>query len=196
MNQDVGCGMCLKMFFCMFVCVFKMMNPDFFFSTHIYYLWKKNHCTCMFCSGVSGVGSDEVPVMEGDSVTLNTGVQTNQQEYIKWYFNNIRIAQITGDLSKACTDVQCNEGTERFRDRLKLDHQTGSLTITNITNTHSGEYTLMIISSSSNSKKIFSVSVTGECFNAVYMFNKHVNTRSSSICWCVFQVFLLLNYMK
>ncbi|CAM4659937.1 unnamed protein product [Leuciscus chuanchicus] len=108
---------------------------------------------------VSGVGSDEVSVMEGDSITLNTGVQTNQQEDIKWYFSSTRIAQISGDQSKICTDVQCNEGTERFRDRLKLDHQTGSLTITNITSTDSGEYKLKIFSSS-DSEKIFSVSVT------------------------------------
>ncbi|ROL55114.1 hypothetical protein DPX16_0809 [Anabarilius grahami] len=88
---------------------------------------------------------DSVSVMEGDSVTLHTGVQTNQKEVIKWYFNDIRIALISGDLSDICTDVRCNEGTERFRDRLKLDHQTGSLTITNITNSHSGKYKLLII---------------------------------------------------
>ncbi|XP_058617619.1 uncharacterized protein LOC131531091 [Onychostoma macrolepis] len=82
--------------------------------------------------------------MEGDSVTLHTGVETNQQDSIKWYFNDTRIAQITGDLSKICTDVQCNEGTERFRDRLKLDHQTGSLTIMNIRTTDSGVYKLLI----------------------------------------------------
>uniref|UniRef100_A0A8C1TDX8 Immunoglobulin domain-containing protein n=1 Tax=Cyprinus carpio TaxID=7962 RepID=A0A8C1TDX8_CYPCA len=97
--------------------------------------------------------------MEGDSVTLYTDVKTNQHEKIKWFFNDTRIAQITGDLSKICTDVQCNEGTERFRDRLKLDHQTGSLTIMNITNTDSGLYKLQIISSSSISEKIFSVAV-------------------------------------
>ncbi|XDV23716.1 hypothetical protein PO909_028175 [Leuciscus waleckii] len=101
--------------------------------------------------------------MEGDSVTLNTGVQTNQQDDIKWYFNDILIAEITGDLSKICTDVQCNEDTERFRDRLKLDHQTGSLTITDTRNIDSGEYKLQINSRSPN---IFSVTVTGESFNA------------------------------
>ncbi|KAL0149457.1 hypothetical protein M9458_055245, partial [Cirrhinus mrigala] len=85
--------------------------------------------------------------MEGDSVTLHTGVKTNQQDRIRWYFNDTRIAQITGDLSKICTDVQCNEGTERFSRRLKLDHQTGSLTIMNITNKHSGVYKLLISSS-------------------------------------------------
>ncbi|XDV23962.1 hypothetical protein PO909_028289 [Leuciscus waleckii] len=98
-------------------------------------------------------------VMEGDSVTLNAGVVITQQYRIKWYYNDTRIAQINGDQSKICTDVQCNEDTERFRDRLKLDHQTGSLTITNITNTDSGEYTLLITSSDSDSEKIFSVSV-------------------------------------
>ncbi|CAM4660322.1 unnamed protein product [Leuciscus chuanchicus] len=98
--------------------------------------------------------------MEGDSVTLNTGVQTNQQDRIRWYYNGTRIAQINRDQSKICTDVQCNEGNERFRHRLKLDHQTGSLTIMNITNTDSGEYKLKIISGSSDSEKIFNVSVT------------------------------------
>ncbi|XDV23506.1 hypothetical protein PO909_028064, partial [Leuciscus waleckii] len=113
-------------------------------------------------SGVSGVDTDResVSVMEGDSVTLNTGVQTNQQDEILWYLNDIRIAKINRDQSKICTDVQCNEGNERFRDRLKLDHQTGSLTITNITNTDSGEYKLHIISNS-HSEMIFSVTVHG-----------------------------------
>ncbi|XDV24075.1 hypothetical protein PO909_028352, partial [Leuciscus waleckii] len=94
--------------------------------------------------------------MEGDSVTLNSGVQTNQQDRVRWYYNDIRIAQITGDQSKICTDVQCNE---RFRDRLKLDHQTGSLIITNIRNTDDGVYQLKTISDSSDSEKIFTVSV-------------------------------------
>ncbi|XP_048038434.1 uncharacterized protein LOC125263480 isoform X2 [Megalobrama amblycephala] len=115
---------------------------------------------CLRMNGVSGVGSIEVSVNEGDSVTLHTDFKNNQQDDIKWYFNNIRIAQIIGDLSESCTDVQCNEGTERFRGRLKLDHQTGSLTITNITDTDSGEYKLQIISSTIR-EKIFNVAVCG-----------------------------------
>ncbi|XDV23793.1 hypothetical protein PO909_028202, partial [Leuciscus waleckii] len=121
----------------------------------------------MFClvyvssPGVSGVDDEvSVSVMEGDSVTLNTGVETKKQEEIKWYFSGLLVAQISGDLSFICTDVQCNEDTERFRDRLKLDNQTGSLTIMNITNTHSGLYELKIISSS-DSGDVFNVTVYG-----------------------------------
>ncbi len=101
-------------------------------------------------------------MMEGDSVTLHTGVKTNQQETIKWYFNDARIAQMTGDLSYICIDVQCNGGTERFRDRMNLENQTGSLTIMNITNTDSGVYRLRISSSNSITEKIFNVAVYGK----------------------------------
>ncbi|XP_052445423.1 uncharacterized protein LOC127987203 isoform X2 [Carassius gibelio] len=100
-----------------------------------------------------------VTVTEGDSVTIYTNVTTTQQDEILWYFNDIRIAVITGDLSRICTDVQCNEGTERFRDRLKLENQTGSLTITDINTTDTGLYQLKIFSSSSISEKTFSVTV-------------------------------------
>ncbi|XP_052394104.1 uncharacterized protein LOC127942442 [Carassius gibelio] len=97
--------------------------------------------------GLSAVESNilSVSVMEEDSITLNTSFETNQQDDIKWYFDGTRIALISGDLGKICTDVHCNNGTERFTDRLKLDNQTGSLTITNITNTDSGLYELKII---------------------------------------------------
>ncbi|XP_026053236.1 uncharacterized protein LOC113039550 [Carassius auratus] len=111
--------------------------------------------------GFAGVDVVTLSVNEGESVTLRTDVETNQQEDIKWYFNDIRIAEISGDLSDYCTDVECNGGTERFRYRLKLDHQTGSLTIMNITNTDSGEYELKIIRSSSISEKTFNVVVHG-----------------------------------
>ncbi|XP_026108566.1 uncharacterized protein LOC113080620 isoform X2 [Carassius auratus] len=97
--------------------------------------------------------------MEGDSVTLHTDVKTDQQAKIRWYYYDTRIAQISGDLSKTCTDVQCNEGTERFRERLKLDHQTGSLTITNTREVDSGVYRLRIISSDTITEKVFIVAV-------------------------------------
>ncbi|XP_052394106.1 uncharacterized protein LOC127942444 [Carassius gibelio] len=112
--------------------------------------------------GVSGFSTDKVSVMEGDSVILHPHIKTNQQVKMKWYFNDICIAQINRDCRQACTDVQCEDVNERFRDRLKLDHQTGSLTITNITNTDSGEYKLKITSKSGRiSRKAFIVALYG-----------------------------------
>uniref|UniRef100_A0A671M3B5 Immunoglobulin domain-containing protein n=1 Tax=Sinocyclocheilus anshuiensis TaxID=1608454 RepID=A0A671M3B5_9TELE len=118
-------------------------------------------------SGASGVETDgvSVSVMEGDLVTLHTDVEMNQQDPMKWYFNDIRIAQIIANQNRTCTDVQCNEGTERFRDRLKLDHHTGDLTITNITTTDSGDYKLQTIRRKII-QKIFHVVVHGESFNS------------------------------
>ncbi|KAG1925427.1 hypothetical protein F2P79_025538 [Pimephales promelas] len=126
-------------------------------------IWLAVFLWCLFDHGASDVDPERasVSVMEGDSVTLYTGVQTNQQDKIRWYYKDTRIARINGDLSKICTDVQCNEGTEKFRDRLKLDHQTGSLTIMDITNTDAGEYTLKISSGKNESDEIFSVTVRG-----------------------------------
>ncbi|XP_068072296.1 uncharacterized protein isoform X2 [Danio rerio] len=114
---------------------------------------------CLHDNG--GVGSDRVSVSvtEGDSVTLYSGVKTNQQENIVWYFNDVRIAQINQDLNKSCTDVQCNENTDKFRGRLKLDHQTGSLTIMNTRSTDAGNYHLEIVSSGGYSVKTFGVTV-------------------------------------
>uniref|UniRef100_A0A8C1Y6A4 Immunoglobulin domain-containing protein n=1 Tax=Cyprinus carpio TaxID=7962 RepID=A0A8C1Y6A4_CYPCA len=127
------------------------------------------------------VDTVSVSVMEGDSVTLYTDVETIQQVEIRWYFNDIHIAAISGDLNKTCTDVQCCYGTERFRDRLKLDHQTGSLTITNITTTDSGLLKLQINSSSDSLLQLFSVSVYGESYD-------HFNIHSSLMLCSLFVV--------
>ncbi|XP_058616254.1 uncharacterized protein LOC131530149 [Onychostoma macrolepis] len=100
-----------------------------------------------------------VLVLEGDSITLYTYVTTTQQEEILWYFNDTCIAAITGDLSRICTDVQCNNDTEKFRDILNLENQTGSLTIRNINTADTGVYQLKIFSTSKISEKTFSVTV-------------------------------------
>uniref|UniRef100_A0A8C1T6E8 Immunoglobulin domain-containing protein n=1 Tax=Cyprinus carpio TaxID=7962 RepID=A0A8C1T6E8_CYPCA len=141
---------------CFKICVYFLEN---LMKTKLLFMSLLLFC-CLLNHGASGVDTDimSVSVMEGDSVTLHTGVETNQQDRIRWYFNDTRIAQITGDLSKTCTDVQCNKGTERFRDRLKLDNQTGSLTIMNITNTDSGLYKARM---SNGIIKKFNVTVTG-----------------------------------
>ncbi|XP_048038363.1 carcinoembryonic antigen-related cell adhesion molecule 1-like isoform X2 [Megalobrama amblycephala] len=111
-------------------------------------------------SGVSAAEGDQVTfsVKKGESVTLGTSVGKNPFDVMKWYFNDILMAEITGDQSKICTDVQCDE---KFRDRLKLDHQTGSLTIMDTRNTDSGEYKVEItISSRFSIIRSFNVTVT------------------------------------
>ncbi|XP_048039286.1 uncharacterized protein LOC125264085 [Megalobrama amblycephala] len=114
---------------------------------------------CFFDNDTDGVPAF---VKQGDSITLHTGVEANQQDRIIWYFYDTLIAEITGDISYVCIDIRCEDGTERFRDRLNLDNQTGSLTITNITYTDAGVYQQVIISSnSSSSEKNFIVSVYG-----------------------------------
>ncbi|XP_016113125.1 uncharacterized protein [Sinocyclocheilus grahami] len=110
-------------------------------------------------SGVSAAEQNEMKrksVKEGESVTLDPGV-IKPNDLMRWYFNDILVDEITGDQSKICTDDQCKES---FRDRLKLDHQTGSLTIMNITNTDSGDYKLLIINSRFSIIRSFSVIVT------------------------------------
>uniref|UniRef100_A0A673HTN3 Ig-like domain-containing protein n=1 Tax=Sinocyclocheilus rhinocerous TaxID=307959 RepID=A0A673HTN3_9TELE len=93
----------------------------------------------LFLFGVTVLKS--VSVKEGDSVTLNSGLtEIMDDDEIQWRFvsENALIAEINKptDISTVFDDVL--DG--RFRNRLKLDKQTGSLTITNITTHHAGEY--------------------------------------------------------
>ncbi|XP_056615446.1 uncharacterized protein LOC130430379 [Triplophysa dalaica] len=98
----------------------------------------------------------KVSVMEGESFTLNTGDAFIQRpDMIKWMFKHKSIAELIGKRhSAAAVDKD-----ERFTDRLELDHQTGSLTVTNTRTTDSGLYTLKINSEDSEWK--FSVTVRG-----------------------------------
>jgi len=102
-------------------------------------------------------------VMKGDSVTLQTDVtEPHGDELIVWRFGDE--GKLIAKCDKETKSSQLYEDTNmRFRDRLQLDHQTGSLTITDTTNTDSGFYTVMISSSSKQMlHKIFNVTVSGE----------------------------------
>ncbi|XP_068072518.1 uncharacterized protein isoform X2 [Danio rerio] len=93
--------------------------------------------------------------MEGDSVTLNTDVSViDIDDDVTWKFvaENSLIAKIS------IKNVLFSTNDGRFRDRLKVDRQTASLTITNIESKHAGEYQLEINGVKLMSK-IFSVSV-------------------------------------
>ncbi|KAK7126543.1 hypothetical protein R3I94_017890 [Phoxinus phoxinus] len=101
-------------------------------------------------------------VTEGDSVTLQTDVtEPHGDELIVWRVGD------EGKLIAKC-DIEAKSSNlyedtdKRFRDRLQLDNQTGSLTITNITNTHSELYTVKISSSKQISYKRFNVTISEE----------------------------------
>ncbi|XP_026054672.1 SLAM family member 9-like [Carassius auratus] len=86
----------------------------------------------------------EISVMEGDSVTLNSGLtEMMHDDQIQWRFwiKETLLAQIS---KKVDSITVYNVHDERFRNRLKLDDQTGSLTITNIRTEDTGSYELQI----------------------------------------------------
>lgn len=114
---------------------------------------------------ISGVFATDqkktLPVKERETVTLCTGV-VNQDDVMIWRFNDTFIAEINGYLNKTCTDVQSKDSDEGFRDRLTLDNQTGSLTITNIRTKDAGLYKPKISGSRKTLFKRFMVFVSGE----------------------------------
>ncbi|XP_077081445.1 SLAM family member 9-like [Siphateles boraxobius] len=126
-------------------------------------LKKMFHTLVLFCLcgwsliGVFGDqinGIQSVSVMEGDSVLLHTDVtEIHEDDDIEWKFRD-KNSLITKNQIFPTSDVP--DG--RFRDRLKLDDQTGSLTITNTTTEHTGVYQLEITGVKLTSKT-FNVSV-------------------------------------
>ncbi|XP_067271510.1 CD48 antigen-like [Pseudorasbora parva] len=102
-------------------------------------------CLSFWCLiDVSGAETNNsVSVMEGDSVTLHTNVSKIQEDDdILWKYGaeNSLIAKISIENRIFSSFDDVPDG--RFRDRLKLDDQTGSLTITNISTEHAGVYQL------------------------------------------------------
>ncbi|XP_056614713.1 uncharacterized protein LOC130429892 [Triplophysa dalaica] len=115
-------------------------------------------CALFLLSGVFGVDADEVKsvsVMEGHSVTLHTDLTHIQYDRILWMFefHDTVIAEIHAQ------NVNMYDSNEIFGGRLKLDSQTGSLTITDIRITDSGVYTLETIRDRRSSYKRFKVTV-------------------------------------
>jgi len=100
-----------------------------------------------------------VSVTEGDSVSLNTDVtEIQSKDQILWTFGpqETRIAEIYKQ------SIDMFDSNVTFGDRLRLDSQTGSLTIRNIRSEHTGLYKLQIHSTRGTSYKRFNVTVYGE----------------------------------
>ncbi|XP_056303252.1 uncharacterized protein LOC130215469 [Danio aesculapii] len=153
----------------------------------------------LFClCSLIGVFGDSVSVMEGDSVSLNSSVTKlpeDDNDDILWKYgaNKSLIAEMRGDAGIFSIKHDVLDG--RFRDRLKLDNQTGSLTIMNITIKHAGDYEVQIRGAELRSKT-FSVSVyarlpvpvlnSSQCSSSQYncsVLCSVVNVSAVSLSW-------------
>ncbi|XP_043078762.1 transmembrane and immunoglobulin domain-containing protein 1-like isoform X2 [Puntigrus tetrazona] len=82
-----------------------------------------------------------VSVMEGYPVTLQSGLtQIQENDLIYWYSEDSGI--LIAHINKEAGHFNISDG--RLKDRLELDHQTGSLTIMNINIKDSGLYNVTI----------------------------------------------------
>uniref|UniRef100_A0A672KJP1 Ig-like domain-containing protein n=1 Tax=Sinocyclocheilus grahami TaxID=75366 RepID=A0A672KJP1_SINGR len=125
--------------------------------------------------------------IEGNSVLLRMDVTEIQDtDNILWKFgaDHFLIAKINRD-KQIFSTYDSPDG--RFRDRLKLDKQTGSLIITDITTQHAGHYQLQIIGAKWSSKT-FSVSIYGHLptpnLTRDYSQNLSSSSSSSSSSYC------------
>ncbi|XP_067252650.1 CD48 antigen-like [Chanodichthys erythropterus] len=163
---------------------YRVFLVDSFIRSDTEPLKKMFHMFVLFCLCYRSliVFGDSVSVMEGDSVTLYTDLtEIREDEDILWTFgaNNSLIAEISRAAGIFSTYDDVPDG--RFTDRLKLDNQTGSLNITNITTEHAGVYQLEK-SGAKSSSKTFSVSVYARLPVPVISSNSSQCSSSSSNC--------------
>lgn len=102
-----------------------------------------------------------MPVLERDSVILPSGLtEIESDDQITWKFNGTLIGQLKNQTAEIFADVL--DG--RFKDRLQLNQQNGSLIITNVKPNTSGPYEVDITKSGSSytTHKTFRVTIIGE----------------------------------
>lgn len=90
---------------------------------------------CQICSVVT---TAQIPVNEGESVTLSTNLtKLHDGDDIMWFYESTFISEFYENLT---IYHDCIDG--RFSNILQLDSETGSLTITNLSKQHTGLYKL------------------------------------------------------
>ncbi|XP_056303245.1 CD48 antigen-like isoform X2 [Danio aesculapii] len=135
-----------------------------------------------FKTGAFGSSRTEMQsfsVTEGDSVTLHSGVTELHTGELTWHF--VADKSLIALINRAYQAFSTMNGTDgRFRDRLKLDNNTGSLTIINIRSEHAGDYEVQIFSDNTSSKR-FRVTVYARLPVPVITRNfSHCSSSSSS----------------
>lgn len=115
----------------------------------------------MCFSGVFDAKEVTLILIEGNPFTLHVNPDDIKGAFaLEWMFNDTIIAEIAIEVN---TSKQVQYPDKKiFRDRLKMNEQSGSLTIKNIRTTDSGLYKLQIRAKSKESIKTFRVFVSGE----------------------------------
>ncbi|XP_056614723.1 uncharacterized protein LOC130429900 [Triplophysa dalaica] len=128
-----------------------------------------------------------VSVMEGDSVTLHTDLTHLQtDDRILWMFGpqETLIADI---FIRNPMNLLFVIKDQIFLDRLRINNQNGSLTITNITITHSGLYKLLINSRATSINMRFNVTVYDHLpVPVISMHSSNCSSSSERSLYCSF----------
>lgn len=115
-------------------------------------------------SPLKSVEDDEIKALlatKGNSETLHTDIELHKRDLIVWRFGAEGSLIAKGDRDDNHTSHYDGDDG-RFRNRLKMDINTGSLTISDIETEHAGEFRLKIISDRGILFKRFTVTVSGE----------------------------------
>ncbi|XP_059425046.1 uncharacterized protein LOC132159517 [Carassius carassius] len=132
-----------------------------------------------------------VSVMEGGSVTLQTDTEIIKDDLILWRFGDEDSPM--AEVNRSAQIISVSESTRGFKDRLQLDHQTGSLTVRNITTDHSGIYKAQIIGNKMI-RKMFNVTVYARL--PVPIISRDCSSSSSSSCSVVNVSHVTLSWYK
>ncbi|KAA0711764.1 hypothetical protein E1301_Tti020881 [Triplophysa tibetana] len=116
--------------------------------------------------------------MEGQNVTLHTDTQLHTHDVIEWRFG------VQGSvIAKLNREAKTKPFiSERLKNHVEIDDQTGSLIITNITTQHTGRYKLDIIGNTVQNKH-FNLTVYAHL--CVPVITRDCSSSSSSSCCCV-----------
>lgn len=134
---------------------------------YLSWIWQRNIkfvlvSVIFFLCSSGESGPKIVSAMVGESLILITDFTIERGERVQWSFQDKTLAAgMNGDISKTAY------GDVRFKGRLELHHQTGSLTIKNTRTSDTGDYQLKFLSRSG--KVIcweFKVTVSGEQINS------------------------------
>ncbi|XP_056614615.1 uncharacterized protein LOC130429819 [Triplophysa dalaica] len=122
--------------------------------------------------------------MEGHSVTLHTDTQLHTHDVIEWMFGVQTPDEIIAEINRE--DNTKPFISERLKNHVEIDDQTGSLIITNITTQHTGRYQLEITRKPSSHIRHFNLTVyAGLSVPVISRVSSQCSSSSSSSCCCV-----------